>query len=218
MFHAMATNRGRRNRASKGQRTRERIVAAAAPLFNQRGFAGASMADLMAATGLEKGGIYRHFESKGELVAAAFDHAATLQRARIEDFVETKRGAVARLSALGEALASLVEDPVLPGGCSLLNTAVESDEGAGSPYRELRKRTRAAMRHLIEYAREIIAAGVDEGAFPATVDPLAEAELFVATMEGALMLSKLYDDPHYATEAATRVARQAVALARSAPR
>jgi TetR/AcrR family transcriptional repressor of nem operon len=51
---------------TKGERTRARIVATAAPLFNQRGYVGASMADLMAATGLEKGGIYRHFESKDD--------------------------------------------------------------------------------------------------------------------------------------------------------
>ena len=56
----------------KGQRTRERIVAEAASLFNQRGFEGGSMSELMAATGLEKGGIYRHFSSKQELAAEAW--------------------------------------------------------------------------------------------------------------------------------------------------
>jgi len=60
---------------SKGQRTRERIVAEAASLFNQRGFDGSSMSELMEATGLEKGGIYRHFSSKEELAAEAFDYA-----------------------------------------------------------------------------------------------------------------------------------------------
>src|SRR5215475_2682227 len=59
----------------KGQKTRERIVAEAASLFNQRGFEGSSMSELMEATGLEKGGIYRHFSSKEELAAKAFDYA-----------------------------------------------------------------------------------------------------------------------------------------------
>ena len=54
---------------SKGQLTRQRIIAQAAPLFNQRGYEGCSINDVMAATGLEKGGIYRHFESKEELAA-----------------------------------------------------------------------------------------------------------------------------------------------------
>ena len=56
---------------TKGERTRQHIIETAAPLFNQRGFTGASMADLMEATGLEKGGIYRHCGSKDELAVAA---------------------------------------------------------------------------------------------------------------------------------------------------
>ena len=58
----------------KGELTRQRIVALAAPIFNQKGYAGTALSDLMRATGLEKGGIYRHFESKQELAEDAFDH------------------------------------------------------------------------------------------------------------------------------------------------
>ena len=50
---------------NKGEMTRQRIIEESAPIFNQRGYAGCSMQDVMEATGLEKGGIYRHFESKG---------------------------------------------------------------------------------------------------------------------------------------------------------
>ena len=59
----------------KGKETRARIIAEAASLFNQRGFEGGSLSQLMEATGLEKGGIYRHFSSKEELAAEAFDYA-----------------------------------------------------------------------------------------------------------------------------------------------
>ena len=62
----------------KGEQTRQRIVERAAPVFNQRGYAGTSLAELIAATGLEKGGIYNHFASKDELALAAFDHAVSL--------------------------------------------------------------------------------------------------------------------------------------------
>ena len=56
---------------TKGQQTRRGIVEKAAPLFNQKGYEGTSLSDLMDATGLQKGGIYRHFDSKEELAAAA---------------------------------------------------------------------------------------------------------------------------------------------------
>ncbi len=58
---------------TKGAQTKAHIVAAAAPLFNVRGFAGTSMNDILDATGLEKGGVYRHFASKDEIAVAAFD-------------------------------------------------------------------------------------------------------------------------------------------------
>ena len=59
----------------KGEQTRQEIIRKAAPIFNQKGYDGAALSDLMRATGLEKGGIYRHFESKEELAGDAFDHA-----------------------------------------------------------------------------------------------------------------------------------------------
>jgi len=59
----------------KGEDTRQEIIRKAAPIFNQKGYDGAALSDLMRATGLEKGGIYRHFESKEELAGVAFDHA-----------------------------------------------------------------------------------------------------------------------------------------------
>ncbi len=59
----------------KGEATRQRIIAEAAPIFNQRGFDGCSMQDLMTATGLEKGGLYRHFSNKEELASEAFRFA-----------------------------------------------------------------------------------------------------------------------------------------------
>src|SRR5260221_13016116 len=71
----------------KGQKTRARIIAEAASLFNQRGFEGGSLSELMEATGLEKGGIYRHFSSKEELAAEAFDYAWKVAlETRMEDF------------------------------------------------------------------------------------------------------------------------------------
>src|SRR5580693_1153775 len=61
-------------RMTKGEQTRRRIVAAAAPIFNQHGYEGSSLNDLMEATGLKKGGIYRHFANKEELAVEAFDY------------------------------------------------------------------------------------------------------------------------------------------------
>src|SRR5260370_8662436 len=70
--HSVSGRRDRGKFMTKGEQTRKKIVAAAAPIFNQRGYDGSSLNDLMEATGLKKGGIYRHFSSKEELAAEAF--------------------------------------------------------------------------------------------------------------------------------------------------
>ena len=58
---------------SKGDDTKERIIEQTAPLFNQMGFFGSSLSDIMQATGLKKGGIYNHFGSKEQLALEAYD-------------------------------------------------------------------------------------------------------------------------------------------------
>ena len=58
---------------TKGIETRRRIVELAAPVFNRQGYVGASMRDLISATGLEKGGIYNHFGSKEMLALERYE-------------------------------------------------------------------------------------------------------------------------------------------------
>ncbi|WP_372237418.1 TetR/AcrR family transcriptional regulator [Paenibacillus sp. FSL H7-0331] len=43
----------------KGDRTREQIIMKSAEIFNQRGYAGTSLNDIIGDTGIKKGGIYR---------------------------------------------------------------------------------------------------------------------------------------------------------------
>src|SRR5580700_1573646 len=116
-----------RRKMTKGELTRQRIVAAAAPIFNQRGYEGSSLADLMAATGLQKGGIYRHFSSKEELAAEAFDYTwKAAWETRMQDVDQASSG----IEKLKRLIANFVEcRPPVAGGCPILNTAVEADDG-----------------------------------------------------------------------------------------
>ena len=125
---------------TKGELTRKRIVEAAAPLFNQHGYEGSSLNALMEATGLKKGGIYRHFASKEELAAEAFDYTwDAAWKARLLHVDEKANG----IDKLKQLIANFVErrSPV-PGGCPVLNTAVDADDG--NPI--LRSRVGKALR------------------------------------------------------------------------
>jgi AcrR family transcriptional regulator len=105
---------------TKGELTRKRIVEAAASIFNQHGYAGSSLNALVEATGLKKGGIYRHFSGKEELAAKAFDYTLEAAwKARILHVDEKADG----IDKLKQLIENFVEcrSPV-PGGCPVLNT------------------------------------------------------------------------------------------------
>jgi AcrR family transcriptional regulator len=51
--------------------TRERLLAAAADVFAERGYDGTRVADIAAAAGVSNGALYAHFPSKADLLVAA---------------------------------------------------------------------------------------------------------------------------------------------------
>src|ERR1700683_3008907 len=112
---------------TKGEETRQRIVEKAAALLNQRGFSGFSMSALMEATGLEKGGIYRHFDSKEQLAAEAFEYAwQTALGTRMRDLESISNS----IEWLRQFITNFVQRrSTVPGGCPLFNTAVDADGG-----------------------------------------------------------------------------------------
>lgn len=170
---------------NKGELTRERIVAAAAPLFNQKGFAGCSLQDIMAATGLEKGGLYRHFSSKEDLAAEAFRFAhAHSRRTRTDDLDP----ALSPLDRLRAAVVRFVESPsVLPGGCPLMNTAIDADDS--NPV--LRSLALDAFTGWRKRLAAIVREGVRAGQIRRDAEPRQIANTMVAALEGALMLGRL---------------------------
>src|SRR6201997_708984 len=98
----------------KGELTRERIIAQAAPLFNQKGFAGCSMQDVMEATGLEKGGLYRHFSGKEELAAEVFRYTVARAEKLRGEKLDPARGALDQLRFLVRRFVEVRSD--IPGG------------------------------------------------------------------------------------------------------
>jgi AcrR family transcriptional regulator len=183
---------------SKGEQTRQRIIARAAAVFNVHGFAGTSMGHLIQATGLEKGGIYNHFASKEVLALAAFDYAVSLTAQRFAEALDGKQGAVERLLALAGVFQRYVDSPPLPGGCPILNTAIEADDA----YPPLRERAQLAMTQWHKLIGSTVKAGVQRGELRSDVEPRVVASVITAIMEGALMQSKLFGDPIYMHRAA----------------
>src|SRR5438045_7482890 len=100
---------------SKGERTRQRIVELAAPVFNRKGYVGASFRDLIDAIGLEKGGIYNHFGSKEQLALEAYDHAMGLVTNGLARSQDGATDAIDRLTRMIHAFGNMARTPTIDG-------------------------------------------------------------------------------------------------------
>ena len=138
----------------------------------------------MEATGLEKGGIYRHFANKEELAAEAFDYAWRFVSARRRQGLDQIPNQADRLKRY---IANYFESTGFPGGCPLLNTAVDSDDG--NPV--LRDRVRAALLNWQQMLASTLEDGIHAGVIRASIDPCAAANRIIATLEGATLLSRI---------------------------
>jgi len=165
--------------------TRSRIAAATAPLLNQRGYSGTSIADVLEATGLEKGGLYNHFASKEALAVAAFEHSMT----QLDEFFSRRlRGVepgLPYLHAFVDAFAAHAEDPVVEGGCPLVNTAADADDTVPA----LRERVVVRMQTVIDRLERHARRAIETGALRAP-DARAVALTIFCAIEGVAMLSR----------------------------
>jgi AcrR family transcriptional regulator len=178
---------------SKAQDTRAYIIHQAAELFNQRGYAGASIADIMAATGLQKGGIYNHFQSKDELAIESFHYAVQLMQQRYAVALRGQRSAKVRLQIMINTFHEAAADPPIAGGCPILNTAIESDHA----HPALRQCAQQAMDKWQQLLTKILRWGIEHGEVQPSVNPATSASMIIMILEGAVMMSQLYGDRIY---------------------
>ena len=177
--------------------TRERILEAASPLLYREGLRGAGVDAIVAATGLAKATVYRHFASK-DLLAEAFLRRRDLRwRAWLEE-------AVARLAAAGEPPPLAVFDALGEWfasddfrGCAFINAAAEIT----SPNHPALDAVREHKRLLRDYLRSLV-----DGPDAAAADARADALLLL--VEGAIVTAQIEKSP----AAAARARRAAAAL------
>ena len=99
--------------------------------------------------------------------------------------VDEKANAVEKLKQL---IASFIDHrPPIVGGCPVLNTAVDTDDGNPA----LRDRVQKALRSWRLKLQSIVKQGVAAGDIRADADPKSVAILIIAGLEGALMMSRL---------------------------
>jgi TetR/AcrR family transcriptional regulator, transcriptional repressor for nem operon len=141
--------------AEHKEETRARIVRSAARLFNRKGFAEVTIAEIMQAANLTHGGFYRHFSAKEELYAEAVRHFLCKSAPELwqKNHVDPcARGAeLARMIA--DAYFSTDHQEDREGSCPLIS--LPSDVARGGEV------VKAAYRYVIANMAEIFEAGLE---------------------------------------------------------
>lgn len=178
---------------SKSEKTRQFILEKASVLFNQSGYAGTSMDHIMKATGLSKGALYGNFRSKDEIALAAFELSVAKVSAEIRERTKVIEHTLDKLKAVVYFYKERTLNPPVEGGCPIQNTAIEADDA----HPELREKAMQAMNYWTEGIVRTLQKGIERGEVRAEVDVAAFAIRFVGTLEGGIMLARLYKDIHY---------------------
>lgn len=173
--------------------TKKMIIEESAILFNQKGFAGTSMKEIMDATNLSKGAIYGHFNSKEEIALASFDQAVIQVWSEIKQRTNVIDNPLDKLKAVVYFYKERILNPPVEGGCPIQNTAVDTDDG--NPL------LREKVKEMIDLWRKnicnLLHTGMKDGKVRVDVNAADFAIRFVAVLEGGILLSNLYKDLHY---------------------
>ena len=171
----------------RAQRSREAIIAAAEAVFVARGYAGASLNEIIRASGLTKGGFYYHFPSKKALALAVVrEHQDRWIKRAIRDAAGYP-AAVDRLFAVPRILARLTREGEGPAVIRGLFDELSHDPELRNTVRELM----AANVHIVaDQFREAQA----EGAIRSDFDPESLAHVAVGGFVGLQTLTAQLDD------------------------
>jgi TetR/AcrR family transcriptional regulator, transcriptional repressor for nem operon len=178
---------GRPRLTPKGERTRARIVEAAARLIYERGVAGTTLDDVKTAAEVSGSQMYHYFPDKDELVQAVITHQAGIIAGNHR---QADLGSAEGLKAWREMVIARARASEGKGGCplgSLVGQLAETDP-----------RTRALLAGGFGQWQAALAGGLrrlhDAGHLTDGTDPDALAVTLLATLQGGLLLAQVQRD------------------------
>jgi len=112
--------------SAKGDLTRRQIIAKSMQLFSVKGYFNTSIADIVKAAGLTKGGLYGHFRNKEEIWYAVYEECGRVWKSVVFEGVRQIADPLARIAKVIEnSLKDYLGGRVFEGGCFLLNSLVD---------------------------------------------------------------------------------------------
>lgn len=193
----------------KGDEKREAIVAAAAGLFWDRGYAGASLAEIAEAAGVPSGNLFYYFRTKAEIAAAVADVFVEETASLVADALAAEAEPEKRVRYLIERLARSNRTR-MEKGCPIA-LAVRDFRG---PAPQASARAAESFEKLIAFvAQELGRAGLKPS------QALSQGRALIAEWQGGIALAHAFSDMTVLSESFRRagdLVRRAFANAHAA--
>jgi TetR/AcrR family transcriptional regulator, lmrAB and yxaGH operons repressor len=175
--------RAKRRPAAAGP-SRERMIDATAALLQKQGYAGTGLAQILEVSGAPRGSLYFHFpDGKEQLACEALRSAGNAWKERIDALV----GEIADPGEAFDAVCKLLGDELEAShwelGCPIATVALEAAAES--------KAIRTTCAEHFRGWEKIVSDRLVASGYPAALAPLA-ATLTIASIEGALLLSRVY--------------------------
>ncbi|RFN59301.1 TetR/AcrR family transcriptional regulator [Marixanthomonas ophiurae] len=172
------------------QATKNTIINESANLFNTQGYKATSISDITKATGLTKGAIYRHFENKGDLEKHALQRLSKVMFGEIGTTIKEAKTFTSKIEAIFLFFENYMDTPLYEGGCPVMNAAVEADDA--NPV--LREQACAMLQQFKDAVSTLIENGIKNNQVKPDADVAFYSTIFIATLEGGIMMSRLQRD------------------------
>ncbi len=172
--------------AAHEQEVRDRILAAAARVFAEKGYHSSTIADIVRESGLSVGAIYTYFTGKDELIRLACDGIAARGLDELAVRLAPASTTAERLAiAIRLYIETIDEYDGAPGQLSLVQAWAEADREPG-----VREMLAGRRERLAGAGQLLLRQGVISGELPAWLDVDAVTRGFLALLDG-LMLQRI---------------------------
>jgi AcrR family transcriptional regulator len=160
------------------EEAREQILLATIKLLGTKGYANMSMNDIVAESGISKGGIYWHFKNKDAIIEAALVSMLDAQLAFIEGQLAGTDPARDKLRRIF-GIAHLVGEESTPPPLDFFTLAARDAA--------LMEQVRRYVHAYQERIAQVIQQGIDSGEL-SSVDPRMTALNLLSVLEGVLLI------------------------------
>ncbi|WP_390586121.1 TetR/AcrR family transcriptional regulator [Paenibacillus illinoisensis] len=170
---------------------RTKAVEVAAQLFLRQGYSYVSMDEVVRASGVSKSNIYYHFKNKEELLQAVVQYWIAQYESQVYILLsQRERSVEERVNSFIATLSAGIEGRNFEGSCPFITLYMQTP--ASAP--DVKASISRFFRELQPMIEKLFQQGVDSGEFREGMDAGAVSSLFVATLEGSLVLAETARD------------------------